>query len=1015
MKSVWLVVVILWCGNVAFLSAAEGVDFTRDVRPILSANCFACHGPDDKARQGELRLDTQEGAYAEHSGSRAVVPGKPESSALIARIQSADPDLVMPPPKTGHKLTAVQRELLTQWIKDGAKYDQHWSFKPLVRPPLPKLKSDAANLNSKLSPIDMFVLARLQKEGLAPAAEASRETLIRRVSLDLIGLPPTLAEVDAFLADQSDAAFEKVVDRLLASNRFGEHWARMWLDLARYADTKGYEKDQPRQIWRYRDWVIDALNSDLSFDQFTLEQLAGDLLPNATEQQILATAFHRNTMTNDEGGTDDEEFRAAAVKDRINTTIQVWMGLTMGCANCHTHKYDPISQTDYYRFYALFNQTEDNDRSDDSPTQAIATTSQKEQLAAIELKLKQQREDFWKPLSSEQAAHQKAWEASLAGQNVWKTLKAESAKSDQEATLTVQPDGAVLASGKHPETDTYSLVVSAPLKKITAIRLDALTHPSLPQQGPGRHRDDNNFVVSELTVRRDGSDAVIKLANARADFSQGGWEVAKAIDNNDATGWAVSPEKSKPHVALFEFTEPLTVSGDDAAGIKLSIRMVQNYPKLQLGHFRLSATDADPKALRPEILTLGELAAIPHDQRSTEQQRKLDEAWRAQDQSFAAIQKQIAASEAELKTVQQQIPKTPIFKELPEAKRRVTRIHQRGNFLEQGDTVEPAVLTAFGKLPGDAPLNRIGVARWLTSNENPLTARVMVNRLWSRLFGVGLVETEEDFGAQGSTPTHPELLDWLGTEFRDTHHWSLKKTLKTIVMSEAYRRSSEASAASNHQLSNLWARGPRFRLSAEVIRDQALASAGLLSSKSHGPSVMPPQPAGLWRAAYSSLKWETSPGEDRYRRALYTFARRTSPYPSMTTFDAGTGEVCVIRRIRTNTPLAALVTLNDPAFFEAAGAFGRRVLKEGGATDRDRIAYAYLLLLARRPSAAEASRCEAALNDLRADYSADEGAAKQVLESCQLTLQPTETSANLAAWAVLGNILFNLDETVTKP
>lgn len=1013
MKSVCVSTALLLIIGAASANAADEVDFSRDVRPILSANCFACHGPDDKARQAGLRLDTQEGAYADHDGSRAVVPGKPEASSLIERILSKDPDLVMPPPKTGHKLTETQRETLARWIKAGAKYDQHWSFKPLVRPAVPAAKLPASNGKPPVAPIDAFIQTRLDAAGLKPAGEAQPQTLLRRISLDLTGLPPSPAEQDAFFADKSDAAYEKVVDRLLASPRFGEHWARMWLDLARYADTKGYEKDQPRQIWRYRDWVIDAFNSDMPFDQFTLEQLAGDLLPNATEQQILATAFHRNTMTNDEGGTDDEEFRAAAVKDRINTTIQVWMGLTMGCANCHTHKYDPISQADYYRFYALFNQTEDNDRSDDSPTLAIPTTAQKEQIAAIELKLKQQRDEFWKPLTEEQTAKQRAWETSLASQHVWQSFKPESAKSDQDATLTVQPDGAVLASGKHPDTDVYTLVLTSTLKKITAIRLDALTHASLPQQGPGRHRDDNNFVVSELTVLREGSETPLKLTNARADFSQGGWEVAKAIDGNGETGWAVSPEKSKPHVAIFDLAEPLTAA--DGESIKLTVRMTQNYPKLQLGHFRISATDADPKTLRPELQTLSQIAATPLDKRSAEQQRKLDEAYRAQDAAFAPLQKAVAATEAELKAVQQQVPKTPIFRELAQGKRRATRIHQRGNFLELGDTVEPAVLAAFGTLPEDASQNRVGVARWLTSSGNPLTARVMANRLWSRLFGNGLVETEEDFGAQGSVPTHPELLDWLATEFRDTHHWSIKKTLKTIVMSAAYRRSSETSGPDQDRHAALYATGPRFRLSAEVIRDQALAVSGLLSAKMYGPSVMPPQPAGLWKAAYSSLKWETSPGEDRYRRGLYTFTRRTSPYPSMTTFDAGSGEVCVIRRIRTNTPLAALVTLNDPAFFEAAGAFGQRVLQEGGATNQDRIKHAYRLLLSRQPVDAEIARCEAVLKDLTAEYAADEASAKKVLESCNLAVSKECPLAEQAAWAVFGNILFNLDETVTKP
>lgn len=998
-------------------AADPPVDFTRDIRPILSANCFACHGPDDKARKGDLRLDTSAGATLERNGTQAIVPGKPESSELVSRINSTDPELLMPPPKAGHVLTPAQRDLLTRWIKAGGQYDQHWSFKTLTRPAVPPVKAPPEGIRN---PIDAFVQARLEKAGLKPEPEADRLTLIRRVSLDLIGLPPTPAEADAFVKDASPNAYEKVVDRLLQSKRYGEHWARMWLDLARYADTKGYEKDQPRQIWRYRDWVIDAFNADMPFDQFTLEQLAGDLLPNATESQLIATAFHRNTMTNDEGGTDDEEFRVAAVKDRTNTTIQVWMGLTMGCANCHSHKYDPITQSDYYRFFGLFNQTEDNDRSDDSPTLLSPSATQKEQLAAIEAKLKAARDEFWKPLSTEQATKQQAWETGLASQNIWQPLKPETAKSEKEATLTVQADGSVLASEKYGETDTYTLVASLPsqpvaLKKITAIRLDALTHASLPQQGPGRYRGDNNFVISEFVVHREGSDAPLKLANARADFSQAGWEVAKAIDGDAATGWAVSPEKSKPHVAIFELAEPLAISADGKIE-RLVIAMAQNYMWLQLGYFRISVTDADPKTLRAELLPLCELAAIPRDKRTADQQRKLDEAFRSQDPDFIPLKKQVADSEAQLVAAQQQIPKTPIFRELPEGKRRVTRIHQRGNFLDPGDTVDAAVLTTFWPLPADVPQNRLGAARWLMTKDNPLTARVAVNRYWARFFGVGIVETEEDFGLQGSTPSHPELLDWLATEFRDTHAWSFKKLCKTIVMSDTYRQSSKLSEKklAADPRNTLLSRGPRFRLPAEVIRDQSLAISGLLSSKMYGPSVMPPQPPGLWKAAYSTLKWETSPGEDRYRRALYTFLRRTSPYPSMTTFDAGSGEICLIRRVRTNTPLAAFVTLNDPAFFEASGAFGRRILTEAGPTVRDRISHAFHLALIRPPAADELTRAEKLIGALSAAYQ-DPTAAKDVLESANIKPADGQFPSELATWAVFGNVLLNLDETVMKP
>lgn len=750
-------------------AADEPVSFNRDVRPILAKNCFACHGPDEGTREADLRLDTAAGATAVRDGRRALVSGRPEESELIARIESDDPDVVMPPADSGHELSSHEKALLRRWISEGGEYNVHWSFTQPVKAELPTVKQDAWPKHA----IDHFVLAKPEAQQLSPSVTADRYRLIRRVSLDLTGLPPTPEEADAFVADVSDDAFEKVVDRLLTKETYGEHWARMWLDLARYADTKGYEKDRHRDIWKFRDWVINALNRDMPYDQFTIEQLAGDLLPATSSEQKLATAFHRNTMTNDEGGTDNEEFRVAAVKDRVDTTMQVWMGLTMGCAKCHSHKYDPISQRDYYSLYAIFNQTADADRSDDAPVLPLPTEEQARQIAEIE----------------------------------------------------------------------------------TAIR-------SLQEQ-----------------------------------------------------------QKETP---------------DDSLEAMIKER-----------------------------------------------------------------QKQLTA-------VRNSITKTPIMKELLDGKRRETRLHQRGNFLDPGDKVEPAVLGLFGSPDGDLPMNRLGVARWIVQADNPLTARVMVNRVWARLFGIGLVETEEDFGTQGMMPSHPQLLDWLAVDFREGG-WSIKRLVRTIVLSATYQQSTvvDAEKLAADPRNILLSRGPRFRLSAETVRDQALAVSGLLTQKVGGPSVMPPQPDGVWKSTYNALKWIDATGSDRYRRALYTYWKRTSPYPAMITFDAGSGEVCQIRRVRTNTPLQALVTLNDPAYVEAAGALARRMNDVAGASS-EKIRRGFRLALIRPPSEGEAARLLEVYEALFADYANDSAAAEKLVKAANL-------ASGDAAMIAVANVLLNLDETLMKP
>lgn len=974
-RTAMMVIVLLLS---APISAEQPVRYNQSIRPILAKNCFACHGLDEAAREADLQLDVRELAIE----AGALEPGGPDRSELIARIESHDPGLVMPPPDSGHKLSEQEKKLLRQWITQGANYEQHWSFIPPAKTESPGSQADRMS-----HPIDRFVLKGLRAVGLSPNPEADRLQLLRRLSLDLTGLPPTIEQADKFLADQSSRAYETVVDRLLDSEAYGEHWARMWLDLARYADTKGYEKDRPRTIWRYRDWVIDALNRDLSYDQFAIEQLAGDLLPEPTLDQILATAFHRNTMENDEGGTDDEEFRVAAVKDRVDTTLQVWMGLTIACAKCHSHKYDPISQEEYYSLYAFFNQTEDADRP--QPILPTPTDQQRQQIESLENELKtleQQAQTHPEPEGYPEARTE--WRKQFDDRPLWSPLLKSEFESKQNVMLSQTDDRTFVAEDELPEKDTWKLTLELPAEQtVTAIRITTQPKP------PGGKWKDKNVALRELTAEliEEGKEPVkLKLIRPRADFSQSGWDVAKAIDGNTNVGWAFSPKAADPHGAIFEFAEPIHVGTNR----KLRLTLEQEYGKgLLLKSFQVAASSYPGDWLSVELDPSVALETVFRRHVFAETK---------------TLYAQIDAKRSELDAVRLEVPSTPIMRELAVAKHRETRIHRRGNFLDQGDVVEARVPSAFGKLPDGSPRNRLGVAHWLMQSENPLTARVAVNRIWAQLFGIGFVETEEDFGTQGTLPSHPELLDWLAVDFRE-QGWSMKKLLKTIVMSSTYRQSS---AITNQHLeidprNRLLSRGARFRLSAETVRDQSLAASGLLVRQIGGPSVMPSQPGGVWKSTYSSEKWQNATGANRYRRALYTFRKRTSPYPALTTFDAGSGEVCLIRRVRTNTPLQALVTLNDTAFLEAAGALALR-MEESADTTREQIANGFRLVLTRHAEAAELDRLESLYDSLKGELNDKMDDGNAFLKSAGLT------TGNPRLVAV-ANVLLNLDETLIKP
>ncbi|HEX5446353.1 MAG TPA: DUF1553 domain-containing protein [Pirellulales bacterium] len=1128
------------------------VDFNRDVKPILSNICYKCHGPDPAERKGGadgLRLDTPEGALEDLGGYAAVVPGKPEESELIRRVTSEDDSEKMPPPGSGKKLTAHDVEVLKQWVRQGAKYAGHWSYAKPVRPKLPAVENAAWPRNE----IDHFILARLEREGLHPSPEADRYALIRRVSLDLTGLPPTLEEVDSFVADADPLAYEKLVDRLLQRPAYGEHWARMWLDLARYADSAGYADDPARTIWLYRDYVIRSLNANKPFDQFTVEQIAGDLLPGATDEQLVATAFHRNTLTNNEGGTNDEEFRNVAVVDRVNTTMAVWMGTTIACAQCHNHKYDPITQEEFFRFFAFFNNTEDADRRDESPLLSVYSDEQQRRRERLQDELARTEQTLRMP-TPELAAGQTRWEQAFPLDLMWQSPKPMSATSKAAAAVTVADDGVVsVAAGA--KNDTYTIELAPPAGTLAALRLEALTDDALPGKGPGRAG--GNFVLSKFSAvvappvgqptsgryvrielpgkekilslaevqvfrgadnaavrgeasqsstafdgpaklaidgntdghytqakstthtavsenpwwevdlkseqpldrvivfnRTDGAlesrlagyrlmvlnerrepvwqqappdvpmpraelslsgPRAIEFAAALADFSQPGFDPADVLNNNDPNkkGWAIGGQTGQPHMLTIIAKTPV----EWKAGSKLIVTLEQAYSSAEhtLGRFRLSLTDdarAAAWAQTPQAVVAA--VRVPVDQRSDEQKEVIAAHYRSLAPELAPARQRAAELNKQLAGIK---PITvPIFRELADGQRRKTQLQHRGNYLDLGQEVSEGTPAAFPALPADAPRNRLTLARWLIDENNPLTPRVIANRYWEQLFGIGIVATSEEFGSQGELPVHPELLDWLATELVRTH-WDLKALVRLLVTSAAYRQSSRVTPELDERdpENRLLARGPRVRLSAEMVRDQALAVAGLLSPKMYGPPVKPPQPSlGLSAAFGSGIDWQTSAGEDRYRRALYTTWRRSSPYPSMATFDAPNREVCTVRRMRTNTPLQALVTLNDPVYVEAAQALARRVVATGGATTADRARYAFRRCVARPPHGDEQTRIVQLYENTLARLS---GHAEEAQKLATDPLGPTPdgmNAAELAGWTVVGNVLLNLDETLMK-
>ena len=1215
-------------------TANDHVDFSRDVRPLLSQFCFKCHGIDDKARKAKLRLDDREAALQPaKSGERAIIPGKSADSELIKRILTNDEDEVMPPASMKVKLTDAQKRTLQKWIEQGAEYAPHWAFLAPKQAPVPTTPwADRVR-----NPIDAFVFARLQKEGLAPSPEADKYTLCRRLYLDLIGLPPTPAEADAFVSDPAPDAFEKLVDKLMAMPQYGERWARRWLDIARYADTNGYEKDRPRTVWPYRDWVINAFNADKSYDRFTVEQLAGDMLPDAktpqaTADQKIATGFHRNTMRNEEGGIDPMEYRFYSVVDRVATTGTAWLGMTVGCAQCHTHKYDPIRHTEYYQLMAFLDNADEPEMDLPSPDAAakkaeteakiesltkdlaskwpvgdvtweVATTSNAKATAAGPGKLEATADNSWRAageapavdtytvvvnsdlpvvdrlkletlmdspkigpgrtahgnfvlseltVTAEKAAADKATPASAnaepgvekvalldaaAGGTGPKPIKVASAlatfeqagypamdaidgnpetgwaisgpdkikpqtltvtfaqpvklgkgarftvKLDQQygqkhtiarfrlslggerpdarpadvqrkevvadkfaswlaretpkavawrvlrpttlgsnaPTLNLLPDDSILASGDITKSDTYTLKFDkaalagagagdggAGLKGITAVRLEALPHPSLPKNGPGMVYYEGpfgDFQLSNITLTADGKPA--KFAKAVASYAVNNSGADRAIDDNLQTGWNINGGQGKPHVAVFALDKPT-----DASDLKLDL-LFEKYYACGLGHFRVSVTTdpralADPSAQPPEVEAA---LLVPAAERSAAQQDVLVRRFLLTAPELAGPRKEIDKLFASIPTA----TTTLVMTERTADHTRVTKLHNRGEFMDPKEEVKPGVPAFLPPLPAGAKADRLAFANWLVSPENPLTARVTVNRQWQAFFGRGIVRTTEDFGFQGEQPTHPELLDWLAVELVK-RGWSMKSLNTLIVTSAVYRQAAAATPEllARDPQNTLLARGPRFRAEAEIVRDSALKVSGLLSLKLGGPSVFPPQPASVTtEGAYGALTWATSTGEDRYRRSLYTFAKRTAPFAMYGTFDAPSGEACVARRDLSNTPLQALTLLNDTVFVEAAQALGKQAAELKG-DDVAKAEYVFRQVLTRPPTADERDLLAAFAAKQRERFAAGEGGKEKGAEAAAFAGGKDGDAVARAAWTATARAVMNLDEAVTK-
>lgn len=1023
---------ILVCLSMLAAAAhSADISYDRDIRPILSENCFACHGPDPESRKAGLRLDTKDGATAIHDGHAAIVPGQPDESALIRRIVAADPEERMPPAETGKVIKPEQIELIRRWIAEGAEWPQHWAFVPPQRPPVP----GTANTGWARNPIDSFVLQRLEREGLAPSPEADPLTLLRRASLDITGLPPSPEEIEDYLADDPATAYESAVERLLASPHFGERWARHWLDAAQFADSDGFEKDKPRQVWAWRDWVINALNNNMPYDRFVREQIAGDMLPGATQDQIVATGFLRNSLNNEEGGIDPEQFRMEALFNRMDVIGRAVLGLTVQCAQCHTHKYDPLTHEEYFRLFAYINNA-------DEACMTVYTPEEQAERAELHKKIGAELERA-KAEAPQWASEISAWEDTVRAQPrpAWHPVAMvfDDSTAGGQKCLPVG-DGSYLAQGYAPTRNSPKSAGPSPLPTITAVRLDLLTDPNLPRGGPGRSVY-GACALSEFELRVGPADGPfeefdkwerIEIASAIADVDPpsralgarfgdrdgprkstvGG--IALAIDKDANTAWTteIDPGRTnQPRHAIFKLAAPLHI----APGMKLGFRLVQNQggwnsddnQTNNLGRFKVSVTDA--ANLPGEAIPAAVLTALdkPQAARSVDEDNAIFAFWMSRQPS-------LAARHAAVEALWQQHPAGDtqlVYHERKEP--RATHVLTRGDFLQPAAAVTPGTPAFLHAPPRDALPNRLGLAEWLTDRSSPTTARAMVNRTWQHYFGTGIVATAADLGSQGEPPSHPELLDWLAVELMDSG-WDVKAIHRMIATSAAYRQSSRVTPEllERDPANRLLARGARFRVDGEIVRDIALAASGLLDPAVGGPSVFPPAPAFLFEppASYGPKPWVVNDGDGAFRRALYTFRFRSVPYPALQAFDVPPGDAPCTRRVRSNTPLQALTTLNEPVFLDCARALAGEVLADIRANDAERLANAFRRCTGRAPEAAEVDVLQQFLDKQRKRLADGALNPQTILGGGEARAGDRER----AAWTLTARVILNLDETITR-
>jgi len=983
----------------------DTIQFNRDIRPILSENCYKCHGPDSKAREANLRFDTRDGIFAKlEDGNVAVAPGTLNRSVLWKRITTAEKDDKMPPAKSGKKLTPREVALLKKWIEQGAEWQGHWAFIPPVKTAPPAV-ADAKWVRNG---IDAFILARLEKEGVKPSAEADPITLLRRLSFDLTGLPPTVEEVDAFVKDGA-AGYEKAVDRLLASPHYGERMALLWLDLVRFADSRGYHSDNPRNVGSYRDYVIKAFNTNMPFDRFTQEQLAGDLLPEPTLEMKVASGYNKLNLTTEEGGAQAREYEAKTAADRVRNASGVWMGATLGCAECHDHKFDPFTTKDFYRFASFFADIAEGAIGDGDKGVLVPTDAQAVELKKLEETIAALKKTLDTP-TPELAAAQGSWEKRALIPAPWTVLQPDSIQAKDGAKFLVEEDGSVIVSKPVPK-DIHTFTATVRMKGARGLRLEALTWPTLPKGGPGVSSV-GNFLLTTLSVK--SGDKTVALHRPVADFSQDKYPIADVLDDKKETGWAVLKGIGQDHAAVFEFKEPFGTADGTPLAITLEYRSNQN--DHLIGRFRLSVTaDDNPAAAITVPAKVRAILETAEAKRTDAQKKELAAHYRSVAPLLLKVRDELADTEKKLADFQKTLRRSLIT---TAGSPRTVRVLPRGNWLDAtGEIVTPGVPAFMKSFPtSDRRATRLDLAKWLVSRDNPLTARVLVNRLWKMTFGTGISKRLDDLGAQGEWPVHPELLDWLAIELMDGN-WDVKKALKLIVTSSAYRQSSKPSKELRERdpYNRLIGCQSRWRLDAESVRDNALAVSGLLIRRIGGDSVKPYQPRGYWSFLnFPTREWENDKGEEAYRRGLYTWWQRTFIHPGLMAFDAPNREECCAERARSNIPQQALVLLNDPTYVEAARTFAEHIVKDGGATPADRIGYAYRRALARKPTAKELEVLTELQSKHQQQYKTDSKAAEQALAVGQAPAPKDRDAAELASWTSVARAILNLHETITR-